>query len=84
MICQGLSLNIEMPVKPDKKSFSVTLPLETYELLKKWAGGKDWNVSQATRNIIAEVLGKEYGIDPESLRDTSSGDTDSIPSKKKA
>lgn len=58
-----------MPVKPDKKSFSVTLPIGTYELLKRWAGERDWNVSQAARNMIAEALGKHYGLDSEELRE---------------
>ncbi len=58
-----------MPINPDKKTFNVTVPLATYNLLKRWADGKDWNVSQAARNIIAEALGKEYGFDPEELRE---------------
>lgn len=45
-----------MPVSSNKKSFSVTLPLETYEQLKQWAKDKDWNVSQAARNLIAQGL----------------------------
>ncbi len=39
-----------------KKSFSVTLPMEACEALKKWAESKDWNVSQAARNLILERL----------------------------
>lgn len=49
----------EMPVSPDKKSFSVTVPLAIYERLKQWAEAKDWNVSQAARNLIINGLDRE-------------------------
>lgn len=51
-------IEINMPVSSNKKSFSVTLPLETYELLRQWAKDKDWNVSQAARNLIVQGLEK--------------------------
>lgn len=73
-----------MAVSSDKKSFSVTLPQGTYEILKEWAAAKDWNVSQAARNIIAERLGKEYGVDPEQLRGAGTEPTEVKPKARKA
>jgi hypothetical protein len=72
-----------MAVSSGKKSFSVTLPQGTYEILKEWAAAKDWNVSQAARNIIAERLGKEYEVDPEQLRGSNSEPAEIKPKARK-
>ncbi|HEY9711079.1 MAG TPA: hypothetical protein V6D48_22925 [Oculatellaceae cyanobacterium] len=41
------------------KAVGVILPLDIYDLLKVWAKKRDWSVSQAARNIIADVVSAE-------------------------
>jgi hypothetical protein len=48
-----------MPVSSDKKSFSITVPLAVYDRLKRWAEARDWNVSQAARNLIIDGLDRD-------------------------
>jgi predicted CopG family antitoxin len=44
---------------PGKKTISVIVSEDTYEVLKDWAGEKDWSVSQAARKLIEKGLTEE-------------------------
>lgn len=48
-----------MPKAANNKTISVVVPEEVYNSLKEWAESKDWSISQAAKNLIADGLAKE-------------------------
>lgn len=62
-----------MPPKiPGKKTFSVNVPDELYDSLKRWAEQKEWSVSKAAWKLIEIGLTTENQTEDKTPKRTKS------------
>ncbi len=62
MISSGKFLKLMPRPNPNKKTVSVTLPLDLYEAVVSWAEMKEWSVAKAAWKLIEIGINTELGI----------------------